>query len=303
MIPSTIRFGTRNTAVAQWQRILGNVVADGIFGAKTEAATKAWQAAHGLTPDGIVGPMTWSVSGWPTEVTSERVPGIDISRVQGVVDFAAVRAAGFRWGVAKATEGAGYVDPMFRQYVRAGADQGVLMGAYAFARPDAAALDAARECEFLFRTCEGLPLDMRPTLDLESMGKLSGAACYQWAGEWVARAIQLWGTEPIIYTGAAFWQGLGVAAARSEWAARCPIWFAQYPVDPAKSPAAARAYEPGANASPRLAAPWTTWDAWQYSGNGGKRVPGVKVDCDRNVFRGSLDDFRARMVIGGDDAA
>lgn len=40
------------------QQALG-VRADGIFGPATEAAVKAFQAAHGLAADGIVGPHTW----------------------------------------------------------------------------------------------------------------------------------------------------------------------------------------------------------------------------------------------------
>jgi peptidoglycan hydrolase-like protein with peptidoglycan-binding domain len=37
------------------------VEADGIYGALTEAAVRRFQRAHGLVPDGIVGPRTWSV--------------------------------------------------------------------------------------------------------------------------------------------------------------------------------------------------------------------------------------------------
>jgi peptidoglycan hydrolase-like protein with peptidoglycan-binding domain len=40
-----------------WQQV---VVADGIFGPKTEEIVRAYQDLVGLTTDGIVGPETWS---------------------------------------------------------------------------------------------------------------------------------------------------------------------------------------------------------------------------------------------------
>jgi peptidoglycan hydrolase-like protein with peptidoglycan-binding domain len=37
-----------------------NVVVDGLFGPRTEAAVQAFQTSQGLAADGIVGPMTWA---------------------------------------------------------------------------------------------------------------------------------------------------------------------------------------------------------------------------------------------------
>lgn len=58
---TTLRKGSRGSEVKQLQTLLVYVAADGIFGAKTEAAVKAFQTAHNLTADGIVGPNTWHV--------------------------------------------------------------------------------------------------------------------------------------------------------------------------------------------------------------------------------------------------
>ena len=58
---ATIRQGSTGADVAYWQGIIG-VPQDGKFGPATKAATVAWQAAHKLTPDGVVGPNTWSAA-------------------------------------------------------------------------------------------------------------------------------------------------------------------------------------------------------------------------------------------------
>ena len=56
---SVLRKGDEGPLVAKLQVKLG-VEAIGKFGPKTEAALKTWQAANGLTPDGIAGPFTLS---------------------------------------------------------------------------------------------------------------------------------------------------------------------------------------------------------------------------------------------------
>ena len=54
-----LKRGDNNEDVKKLQSKLG-VEPLGNFGPKTEVAVKAWQAANGLTADGIVGPSTWA---------------------------------------------------------------------------------------------------------------------------------------------------------------------------------------------------------------------------------------------------
>jgi hypothetical protein len=53
-----LKYGSKGDDVRQLQKWLG-ITADGIFGAQTRKAVKAFQAAHGLEVDGIVGDQTW----------------------------------------------------------------------------------------------------------------------------------------------------------------------------------------------------------------------------------------------------
>jgi putative chitinase len=55
-----LKKGDNNENVKLMQQKLGIEPAVTNFGPKTEAAVKVWQAAHGLTADGIVGPATWA---------------------------------------------------------------------------------------------------------------------------------------------------------------------------------------------------------------------------------------------------
>ncbi len=55
----TLRRGATGDWVKRVQEKIG-VAPDGDFGAKTEAAVRAFQRARGIVPDGIVGPKTWA---------------------------------------------------------------------------------------------------------------------------------------------------------------------------------------------------------------------------------------------------
>jgi peptidoglycan hydrolase-like protein with peptidoglycan-binding domain len=61
----TISPGANGEPVRRLQRALRrqpdlDIVVDGVFGAKTEAAVKDFQQGSGLAVDGVVGPLTWA---------------------------------------------------------------------------------------------------------------------------------------------------------------------------------------------------------------------------------------------------
>ena len=56
----TIRNGSKGESVKTLQSLLG-LVADGVFGLKTEEAVKKYQREHGLIADGVVGAKTWAL--------------------------------------------------------------------------------------------------------------------------------------------------------------------------------------------------------------------------------------------------
>jgi hypothetical protein len=63
----TLRRGARGPDVARLQERLNAhgaaLAVDGDFGPRTDAAVRAFQSAHGLVVDGIVGPLTWGALG------------------------------------------------------------------------------------------------------------------------------------------------------------------------------------------------------------------------------------------------
>ena len=67
-LKETLRLGSDGDQVAALQKALRSLgydigQADGDFGARTEAAVRAFQRVGGMTADGVVGPLTWKALG------------------------------------------------------------------------------------------------------------------------------------------------------------------------------------------------------------------------------------------------
>jgi GH25 family lysozyme M1 (1,4-beta-N-acetylmuramidase) len=152
------------------------------------------------------------------------INGIDVSDWQRIVDWPAVAAAGCRFAVCKATEGARFADwTLARNWAGAKA-AGLRHGAYHFARPDAG--DPIAQADSYLDTVVAAggwaPGDL-PARDLEDgAGDLAA-----WALAWLARVEARCGCPPLFYSGR--WStgphGLEGLAALG----RYPLWLASYP--------------------------------------------------------------------------
>lgn len=228
------------------------------------------------------------------------IQGIDVSHSQGTIDVAAVRAAGFRFCVAKATEGVDYEDPAFRRTLAAVAALPTTAprfypGAYHFGRPDHHAgrsggedeagqfsrvlLAAAKEC--------GLSLAsgfLEPALDFEKY--CSNTDCgtddhSEWIDGFLTVLRAETGRHGMIYTGANVWR---YQAGDTDRFATVPLWQANYNKQ-GSDPAATPLRIPGESNK----AAWTP-AIWQWSGGGEfayyGAVPGVAGDVDVDRLMG-----------------
>jgi putative chitinase len=92
-----LKKGDNNENVKLMQQKLGIEPAVTNFGPKTEAAVKAWQAAHGLDADGIVGDKTWAMimaEGQsvpaPIETPITPVGGLKLDKLRGHIPDAVI---------------------------------------------------------------------------------------------------------------------------------------------------------------------------------------------------------------------
>lgn len=196
------------------------------------------------------------------------VDGIDVSYVQrGITDPSAVYAAGFRFAFCKATEGLRGRDPAYQQLADALRGAGLHIGAYGFAHVSQGQPRAQARHAYDVATADGRHV-VRVAMDLEDCPPgTPWQALRDFAVEYLDE-LRATGGAPVHYLPGSWVQhfaGLGA-----------PKWVAQY-----RSVTA-----PWAPTLEQVAAKLQgDVEIWQYSGNGGYRVPGIPVDCDRNVLR------------------
>jgi lysozyme len=202
------------------------------------------------------------------------LPGIDVSKWQGTIDWSKVAAAGVRFAIARATKGQIYVDPTFQANVNGARANGIVIGAYHRATPSGGATaniaDARAEANHYLDVASPGVGDLIPALDIEETGGLAPAALVVWVKAWVTRVTNILGVRPMLYASPHFWT---VNMGDSTWFADngYRLWLAHWNVPSPTVPAN----------------DWQGrgWTFWQWTHKPG--MPGVTTDLDRDRFAGT----------------
>ena len=206
---------------------------------------------------------------------ADRVPGIDVSKWQGDVDWAEVASTPVRYAIMRATIGntsstGRSVDPMYFEYLAEATANGLVVGAYHRANVGRADDDATREANYFVSNAQIAAGDVLPVLDIEETHGLTIAEMQDWVREWVQRVFTRTGVKPLIYTSPNFWQ---VHMGNTRWFADhgYPLWIAHWGVSAPSVPAD----DWGGNG----------WLFWQWTSTG--HVAGIAGNVDRDRFDGS----------------
>lgn len=205
-----------------------------------------------------------------------QVQGIDVSHWQGSIDWSRVKASGKRFVFIKATEGKSYRDQEFLSNVNGARLAGMLVGAYHFVNAVTVAdakLEAANFVSRLQAAGGASRFELPPVMDYENNpGNLSRSVIDAIALAFLQEVERLSGRKPIVYTGNGFAQNFSSALSGYD------LWIARY----------------SNTRVPDDAPAWKTWHFWQYTDSG--QVDGIRGGVDVNVYRGTLDELKARYT-------
>ncbi len=188
------------------------------------------------------------------------VEGIDVSHYQSLIDWEAVRDAGFSFAFVKATEGQDHADTLFCRNWEEMKRVGILRGAYHFYRPEVPAIVQAEN--FLLQV-ELEAGDLPAVLDVEVRGDQPDEIFWHEVFCWLAVVEHRTGKRPILYTYQKFFN-----EHLHPRFADYPLWIARY----------------NRWLRPRLEG-GKQWLFWQYGDKG--KVEGIDAWVDFNVFAGT----------------
>lgn len=194
------------------------------------------------------------------------ISGIDVSVVQGSVDWNAVAASGVAFAIIKCYEGNDGIDSMFSANIAGAQAAGLKTAAYNVVYPlPTNNVDANRDpvdqATLHYNASAGqiLCVDVEwPAPQDWSTWGINASFINQWLISYMQQLSKLSAPRsPIIYSYPDYVTAVGF----SQELAQYPYWAASYDVS-----------------TPEIPAPFTDWLIWQYGGGTGKLPDGAPVD-------------------------
>lgn len=229
------------------------------------------RAAAAATAAALLGSLLLAAPGAQAATYAK---GIDVSHYDGQVAWKKVRAAGYVFAFAKATEGESYADATYATNHAGARAAGIRIGAYHFALPGGTttasiADDAEVEASHFLDVARPAPGDLAPVLDLERSGGLSAAELSSWVGTWLRAVERRVHVKPIIYSGHTWYEYMDDTTVFAD--AGYKLWRPHYTT-------AAGPDVPADN--------WggNGWTFWQWTSTAS--VPGISGDVDADRFAG-----------------
>ncbi len=205
-----------------------------------------------------------------------QTPGLDVSHYQGTINWANVKSLGAKFAYIKATEGTTYHDPNFSTNYLQAYNQGIIRGAYHYARPDSSG--AVAQADYFAShggawSADGLTLP--GVLDIEWGTASQGGDCYGLGQASMVSWILAFSNEyhakttrwPVIYTSTSWWSEC--TGNRGDFSSTNPLFVARY-----------------ASTVGTLPYNWSYQTIWQYADSG--TFPG-----DQDRFNGDYSRVQA----------
>lgn len=195
--------------------------------------------------------------------------GIDISHHNGEINWDEVKKSKhpIKYVFIKATEGKKLVDKRFYYNWKNAKENGYLVGAYHFYRPN-----VSSEIQFNhFSSTVNLEKgDLLPVLDVEKESGLGKNNLIKGIRNWINLCKIKYGVKPIIYTGRKFYEQF-----LKDKFSDCPLWIASY------------SYEGNIKE--------IEWDLHQFTED--VIIKGVPENVDGNNFKGDFDKLKELFTI------
>jgi lysozyme len=197
------------------------------------------------------------------------VHGIDVSKYQGMVDWARAKSTGVQFAFARISDGTANPDATFAANWHGMLANGIVRGAYQYFRASVSPSAQASLVVTSLAMAGGLgSADLPVVLDLETADGQAESTIETNVRAWLTAIEAQTGRTPIIYT------STGTYPISMATFAAYPLWVANY----------------GATC-PSMPVGWSNWRFWQYSSTGS--VNGIQGDVDLDEFDGTLAELTA----------